>query len=314
MALPLSNLLELPSSLGQMFSLPNALGTASLSEFIPHSNGTLPLASLLSLWLFGRRLFRFRLGLLPILIIIMLMLGTDPEAARLVQGITKAELPSGLTEINAGWLTTLLVVGGAWLLLGGGALFSLPNLIAIGAVGYLLNAKDYRLAHLLQYSGSSQMIYGLGALLALLVLLRFMRPRYRSHRSFGNLFGSSGLPLRAILMYCGAMFALFTVYLIITNPTQLERAIPGWRSGAGVAMLLGALLAFGASLPQRWRAFMTPVFWAAVSIVIGAQLFAPAALRQIQRPQLSERQESLQARTISGQITLNSSHHIAALW
>ncbi|NDC39773.1 MAG: hypothetical protein EBZ48_17365, partial [Proteobacteria bacterium] len=230
----LSDLASLPLGIGQVFSLQSALGTRQLSDLIPHSNGTLPLASMLSLWLLGGRMFRMRLGLLPIMVTILLMLGTDPQASKLLQGFTSGDLSTSLQGPSTGWLTTLLIIGGAWLLLGGG-LFSLPTLIGVGAVAYLVHSRDYRLAHLLQYSGSSRMLYGLVAVGVLLALLRALRPRYYYSGRFSNSFGISGGAVRSALMYCGGALALLTVYLIFTNPARLELAIPGWRSGAAVA-------------------------------------------------------------------------------
>lgn len=206
------------------------------------------------------------------------MLGTDPEAAKLLKGVTNGTLPMGVEGPSTGWLTTIVILGGAWLLLGGGGLFSLPTLIGVGAVAYLVHSRDYRLAHLLQYPGSARILYGVVAVGALLVLLRLLRPRYYYPGMVGRSFGISGAALRSVLMCIGGAVALFTVFLILTNPTQLEHAIPGWRSGAAVAMLLGSLYALGISLPQRWRAVLTPLFWGSVCVVIGVQIFAPTTV------------------------------------
>lgn len=280
----LSQLATLPIQLSQVFSPQHLLGTERIGDFVSQGNGTVPLASMLSLWLIGGRMFRMRLGLLPIMILILLMLGTDPQASQMVRGLTSPDLSlsAGLKGLNTGWLPMLLMVGGAWLLLGGGGLFSLPNLIGIGAIVYLVQSKDYRLANLLHYQGSSKMLYGLVILGVLLILLRLLRPRYYYPRAFSSLTLAPGSTVRSLLMYCGAVIAVCAVYLILTNPSGLERAIPGWRSGAGVAMLLGSLSALAISLPARWKALVYPLFWGAVSLIIGAQLYAPNTVQRTQ--------------------------------
>lgn len=263
-------------SLGELATIQGALGVGSLKELIPNNNGALPIASLFAIWLIGGRIFRLTAGLLPILITVLFMLGADPETARMLSTASPYDLNS-FPKLNSGWLTTGLMVLGALYLLGGRRLFSLPSLVAAGAIIYLLNERDFRLSTLLNYQGSTKLLYCLMAFALLLLGLRLLSRRRFSY--FNPYAARSGL-IRPVLMYGGGVLAVAISYLILTNPSSLETWLPGWRSGIGIASLLLALCALVASLPQRWRGLLGPLFWSAVALIIGVQIFSPTSYFQ----------------------------------
>lgn len=263
-------------SLGEIATIQGALGIDSLKEIIPNANGTLPIASLFAIWLIGGRVFRLTAGLLPVLITVLFMLGADPETARMLSTGSSYDLQS-FPELNSGWLTTGLVVLGALYLLGGRRLFSLPSLIAAGAIIYLLNARDFRLSTLLNYQGSTKLLYCLVAAALLLLGLRIFS---RSRFGYFNPYAARASILRPMLMYSGGVLAVAISYLILTNPSSLEHWLPGWRSGVGIASLLVTICAFVASLPQRWRGILGPLFWSSVALIIGFQIFTSSSYSQ----------------------------------
>ena len=264
-------------SLGSLLSMQGALGADSFSQFFSQSNGMLPLVAVAGVWLLGGQLLRLTSSLLPLAVLALFVLGSNSSGGG--GGQDWQDMFSNFS--HSGWLPILLILV-VLMNMARGRLFSLQSILAISAVLYLMGARDFSLDSLLkngQASGHLGLVIGAGALLLLISMYRVMTLRRIYPGYVRPMLGLDPRTMRMLLNYGAIAVGIALTSLLVTNPSYVEHALPGWRSGVGVALLLGSLFGLGLSLPQKARVWMMPLFWGVVCITIGVELYSPHQAR-----------------------------------
>ena len=259
--------------LTDLLSIQSLFGASTPAQGLLHSNSFVPMGALLGVWLVGGRLLRMATGLVPIAVMVLFMLGSDPGVKQILGAHTEildtgASLPGSFNR--QGWLLPLCVLAGIFML-GRRRLSFIHIALAIGAVSYLLATKDFRIHSIVQSPSSQLGMIGIGAGLGLLILHRLFRSgrvRYVAPMPLGTQITSLKPVVVGAVVGCAAIFGV----ILMAQPLLVERTFPAWRSTFGIWMLCVSLYSLHQSLPGRFKQFMLPVFWCAVSLVIGAQL------------------------------------------
>lgn len=264
------------------FSFSSILGSDGVSGLSSGNNFVLPLGTIFLLWMVVGRVARLAMGFLPLLAVVLLMLGQERGLESVVGdaggGLSQAGGTVGSFLSSQGWLLPVLTVL-ALLFFAQQALWTLQTLIPIGIILFLIFSRDYRLESVLHNKATSS---ASGLIIGGLVLLWLLRRFFLGRRDYSSnpTRGISSLvpkiewsQLQPVAKYFATALGGICAFMMVSNPPGLEQALPGWRQTYGVGLLFLALFALGASMPQRFRPWLVPSFWATVCLIIAVQVF-----------------------------------------